>query len=276
MNLIIQLDGGGNAGFQPPAEVKDKEEIFFNGNHKDMEIAIEIGGTGNERLPQTVVNEVFLNVARKAETWSARFRKTGSDIRAGAQSTLRWSGTTLQSSNGAIIADFEPLRKACQDISEVCYLPAFRHVSSLIPGSSSQTNYFDMRVGRPFIDEWREMQTGRLRANRERIYSLIEEIRQVFGFEQLQISSSKKQGDALQLMIDGRPFDLQDLGAGLSQFILTVGTAALRNPTYILVDEPELSLHPSLQVTLIMKPNRILFQRDRPSDAQHRSRKIGG
>jgi hypothetical protein len=52
-------------------------------------------------------------------------------------------------------------------------------------------------------------------------------------------------------IIDGRVFRLDELGSGLSQFILVLGNVAAKNPAYILIDEPELNLHPILQVAFL-------------------------
>ena len=48
-------------------------------------------------------------------------------------------------------------------------------------------------------------------------------------------------------------YKASELGSGLVQFILVFSNAAMRNPraAYILLDEPELSLHPSLQLDFL-------------------------
>jgi energy-coupling factor transporter ATP-binding protein EcfA2 len=48
-------------------------------------------------------------------------------------------------------------------------------------------------------------------------------------------------------MINGRSFKLHEVGSGLAQFLMVLAAAATRNPEYILIDEPELNLHPALQ-----------------------------
>jgi predicted ATPase len=250
MNTIMRADGGAEAGFQVPPEIADPEELFYNGNADDMEIGIELGEVDQVPLPHVVVTEAVITLTRKGSNWKVKFRKSGKDIRDGASGTMSWVGKSLRDGS-SVVADFQPLMEACSVIAEACYIPSFRHVSHFSPADGPRT-YYDMNVGRPFIDSWKEMQTGNLRASRERIHRLVEEIRSIFGFRELQINTSIN-GQALQLMIDGKPFNLQDLGAGLAQFILALGTAAFRRPTYILIDEPELSLHPSLQVTFVMK-----------------------
>jgi predicted ATP-dependent endonuclease of OLD family len=46
---------------------------------------------------------------------------------------------------------------------------------------------------------------------------------------------------------------LKELGSGLAQFILVLANAATRRPppSFILIDEPELSLHPKLQIDFL-------------------------
>ena len=40
---------------------------------------------------------------------------------------------------------------------------------------------------------------------------------------------------------------MPELGSGIGQFIVVLANAAINQPSYILIDEPEVSLHPSLQ-----------------------------
>jgi energy-coupling factor transporter ATP-binding protein EcfA2 len=55
----------------------------------------------------------------------------------------------------------------------------------------------------------------------------------------------------LQVVVDGKPYMLDELGAGLSQFVIVFAAVAIRKPTFILIDEPELNLHPSLQLDFL-------------------------
>src|SRR3712207_3935622 len=41
------------------------------------------------------------------------------------------------------------------------------------------------------------------------------------------------------------------MGAGIAQFFLVIATAAMKTPSFILIDEPELNLHPSLQLDFL-------------------------
>jgi predicted ATPase len=55
----------------------------------------------------------------------------------------------------------------------------------------------------------------------------------------------------MQVFIDGRSYRLNNLGAGLAQFIVVLGNAAVLRPNFILIDEPELNLHPTLQLDFL-------------------------
>jgi len=49
------------------------------------------------------------------------------------------------------------------------------------------------------------------------------------------------------LHVDGLVQKLTALGSGITQFLMVLVNVAIRKPAYILIDEPELNLHPTLQ-----------------------------
>src|SRR5262249_21687366 len=79
---------------------------------------------------------------------------------------------------------------------------------------------------------------------------LTEDIRHIFGFRQLEINPSPDD-QTLKFLINGRSFSLPELGSGLAQFVLVLATAATKQPNFALIDEPELNLHPSLQLDFL-------------------------
>ena len=60
-------------------------------------------------------------------------------------------------------------------------------------------------------------------------------------------SDASDDKQTLIVTIEGRSYRLNDIGSGLAQFVLVLAVAAKIQPEYILIDEPELNLHPSLQ-----------------------------
>ena len=112
------------------------------------------------------------------------------------------------------------------------------------------SNYFDLAIGSSFVSTWHIWKTDQSKAQNRAIQRVSEDIRQIFEFDGLEINASE-QLKTLNLMINGKPYRLPELGAGLAQFIVVFGNAATRKPSLILIDEPELNLHPSLQIDFL-------------------------
>jgi len=125
------------------------------------------------------------------------------------------------------------------------FAPAFRN--AINEGSGS---YFDLSVGTSVVAQWNQWKAGNSRAAKLAIQDITEDIRHIFGFRTLEINSSADD-KTFEVVVDGRPFRLHDLGAGLSQFIILFVNAAVKKPTLLLIDEPELNLHPRLQVDFL-------------------------
>src|SRR5262249_35860167 len=106
------------------------------------------------------------------------------------------------------------------------------------------------QTGLAFISQWRDWQAGDSIEHRLAAYSLTNTIRDIFGFDHLQVltSSSCK---TLKLLIDGNSYILPELGSGIAQFFIALANAAIKKPSFVLIDEPELNLHPSLQRAFI-------------------------
>jgi predicted ATPase len=248
--VVTQLWAGGKLETQQPPEILDRDEMFFNGNREDIWIEITL-----DDLPKTpaVVAKAVVRVLRNESSCNATFFNADGSKSKQPDGGVGWSddvATTHPSNN--VVANFHPILTAFRMLADTYYVPAFRHISPLTPADGAVQNYYDINVGRPFIEMWHGLQAGASKQGQERIYKLIEEIKDNFGFRQLQISAALNH-NSLQLFIDGRPFALQELGAGLAQFIVVLGNAALKKPSFILIDEPEISLHPSLQLKFLMK-----------------------
>jgi predicted ATPase len=71
-------------------------------------------------------------------------------------------------------------------------------------------------------------------------------IAEVFGFASLQINAAAN--NDLQLIIDGKPYRIGEVGHGVAQFILTLVNMMFLRPPLVLLDEPETGLHPAMQI----------------------------
>src|SRR5712691_2649726 len=56
----------------------------------------------------------------------------------------------------------------------------------------------------------------------------------IFGYERLEINASDNK-QTLQVVADGRPYRLRELGAGLAQFLVVFGNVAIRRPSLLLI-----------------------------------------
>lgn len=73
------------------------------------------------------------------------------------------------------------------------------------------------------------------------------DIRKIFEYENLEINASERL-NTLNILVDGKPYLLSEMGSGFAQFVISLGNAAIQDPSWILLDEPELNLHPTLQM----------------------------
>jgi ABC-type cobalamin/Fe3+-siderophores transport system ATPase subunit len=58
-------------------------------------------------------------------------------------------------------------------------------------------------------------------------------------------------GKTLQMIIDGRSHRLSEQGAGLAHFLVVLVNVLVQRPNLLLIDEPELNLHASLQLDFL-------------------------
>ncbi|MBZ5648756.1 MAG: AAA family ATPase [Acidobacteriia bacterium] len=238
---------GNELAFPQPAAVLDLEEIFFNENDEDLSIEVALSNVADG----DTVTKATINLSRATRRYTVTFSRSGAVIQ-GQQ--MKKENYEIQGTK--VVADrvyqFKDVLEAFTTLSRAYYVPAFRHLTAYSPTTQSGGNllYYDINVGRPFIDVWDQLQNGTRQSDRERIYQLVRELKSVFGFDELQITASQGH-HTLNVAIDGKSYPLQDLGAGIAQFIAVLGNAAFKRPSYILIDEPELNLHPTLQVQFL-------------------------
>lgn len=140
----------------------------------------------------------------------------------------------------------KPIIELFKDLHNSLYVVAFRNALNI----GSMDRYYDIEIGQAFIKKWRQIKTGNSAKDNEAAFRLTEDIKHIFNFEQLEINPSDDD-QTLQIFINGRSYKLFEVGSGLAQFILVLVNAAVKKPSYIFIDEPELNLHPSLQLDFL-------------------------
>jgi energy-coupling factor transporter ATP-binding protein EcfA2 len=141
--------------------------------------------------------------------------------------------------------EFIEFQAVMRELHNSIYIGPFRNAVNTGAG-----RYYDLSIGTEFINVWHEWKTGENKAAALAVERVTEDIRRIFGFKKLEIAASQRL-NTLQVAVNGKPYKLRELGAGLAQFILVFGGAAFRKPEYIFIDEPELNLHPSMQIDFL-------------------------
>ncbi|MFC4055349.1 ATP-dependent endonuclease [Actinomadura syzygii] len=141
---------------------------------------------------------------------------------------------------------FEPFHAAMGELADTMYIGPFRNTINV----GAQASYYDIKTGDAFVNTFAEYKSGENPAHNEAIFQLIAELQRIFGFSSLDINASPDK-KTLQIMADGRSYRLSEQGAGLAHFIVVLVNVLVRRPGLLLIDEPELNLHASLQLDFL-------------------------
>lgn len=220
----------------------DQDEIYFDGNSRDLylEIALDnslIGGDENK------LSKIVLFCNRTA--WYADLFVGKKQIKLSKRGYSSDGNTKLTVSSTNQIIDCSEFLSLLNDLASCVYIGSFRN--AITEGAG---NYFDLSIGTQFIDQWNNWKTGPIKRENILIEKITEDIRNIFEFKSLEINTSQ-QLKTLQFIIDKKPYKLKEIGAGISQFVIVLGNIAIKEPAYLLIDEPELNLHPSLQLDFL-------------------------
>ncbi|WP_186181376.1 ATP-dependent nuclease [Burkholderia gladioli] len=142
-------------------------------------------------------------------------------------------------------ANFDELYSFLQDLHKAKFFPAFRNAIN-----EGAANYYDMPVGTALVSTWNNWKAGNSKKSKVAISRVESKIAELLGFQSIQINADS-QGKSLDIYINGNPHKLYEVGSGVSQLIITLAAALVMEPTYILIDEPELNLHPALQLSFL-------------------------
>jgi energy-coupling factor transporter ATP-binding protein EcfA2 len=242
-----QMLQGQSILYQPMPMVKDQDEIFCDRNSRDLTLAFDLPPGPPRGAPMPSRFEIVL--ARTTKNWALNVYVSGSKVTYQGLNARRDGPEFVvfrPAQNNQIIFTLSPIVEVCNTCLRMLYIGPFRNAVNV--GGSG--DYYDMQIGQPFITSWRTLKTGYLKKNSEATYRLTEDVRRIFGFRTLDINSSDD-GQNLLLTIDGKTYKQTEIGSGLIQFILVFVNAAVKQPSYVLIDEPELNLHPSLQTDFL-------------------------
>jgi predicted ATPase len=215
--------------------VSDAEEVFCYKNARNLTIELRLSSCVD------AYNRLRIVYDRQSKaTFLTMMKESGEEIVVtGREENVLKFGNDAPSTLTDVLEMF-------QILSSTLYVPSFRNALPV----EAKLAYYDIQVGRQLVARWREMQTGNDRRDNERIDDLTETIQNIFGFNKFSINPSSD-GNTFQMMIDGRSYRLNEVGAGLAHFIIVLGNLIANSPELLLIDEPELGLHPTLQLDFL-------------------------
>ncbi|MBV8645229.1 MAG: ATP-binding protein, partial [Candidatus Eremiobacteraeota bacterium] len=231
--------------------VTDPEELFCNENNEDIEIVVECAPMELETLAvQTGSIPPFVPTQIRFR-WSRATKVVTSAIQFGAgclEGPLQLiNGNVYRNpQNTEQALDCRSILAACDLVGDTLYVPAFRNLINV----GANDSFYDILTGDAFVRRWSSAAGPGLRAGNEAVASLNESVEAVFRFGRFELLAATDQR-SLQAYIDRRPYKLSELGTGLAQFIMVMFSASLRRPAFVLIDEPETGLHPSLQIDFL-------------------------
>lgn len=231
--------------FSPSPSILDVGEVFSNTNGRDLEIEIRFLAADylSKQRPVPTPDRVVLTIPRSTNNWKCDLYLGDGSVGHNVDFGLKGSTLVLRNEQ---IADLDHLSDVFTSLRRTLYIGASRNAINI----GSNENYFDIQVGQGFIRTWRGYKTGNIKKHNEAAIRLTKEIGHIFGIDDLQIDSSQDE-QTLQVFVNGKSYKLHEVGSGLTQFILVLATAATRESSYIFIDEPELNLHPSLQLDFL-------------------------
>jgi hypothetical protein len=225
--------------------VKDPAaDVFCNSN--DRPLTIEIGLSG---IPSGVSNAVtrFQWVVNHGTNRFSCFVPVDGVFAKLKDQTLQENGVITGRSfpSGG---DLKPLCGLIKELADTVYISSLRNAADLAPGKQ----FYDLPIGKAFIGWWKQITTGTSsKSNLRLAREVTRQVQSLLGLANFEITSSEN-SDNLIVSINDKDYLLDEVGAGIAHCIVVFATTANRSPTYLLIDEPELGLHPRLQVSFLM------------------------
>lgn len=242
--------------------VRDKASVFTDGCNSPISIILSVPCPAYTPTKSSTVSRIRVIYDRDQQV-TMQVLDQGFLQYQPSHPTHRWireNDSLLHYHNRTYFLDISPWHNSIGALAHSCYLPAFRNIHNAIVENG---HYYDLHMGKHFLQQWREWRTGDSASNFDTLRRVEDDIKRLMGFNELSIESTLKDDD-LWLVIDGRRKRLSEVGSGIAQFVIAFSNVAMRRPKYVLIDEPELNLHPSLQVDFVQSlakygPSRIMI-----------------
>ncbi len=115
--------------------------------------------------------------------------------------------------------------------------------------NTSGTNY-DITIGQDFINTWISWADGQDVSKRKKMANLVSELKELFNYTTFNIRVNAERNNLI-ITTDGGEFLLTEMGSGISHFIVVLANVLVKQPSLVLIDEPEQNLHPKMQEVFV-------------------------
>lgn len=223
--------------------VDDPLELFSDQNDRPLSVDISF-----ENPRENEIARIHLTADRSSPTnWKgAVFVGPKLERATGGSNSAAGSGFILPVNREQPV-DFTRVFAFTSAVAKSMYIGPHRNAVNQGAGE-----YFDLAIGTSFISQWNTWKTGTSKRTMLEAQGVVDDIARIFGFKRLEVNATEGNRD-LQVIVDSKPYKLREVGAGISQFLVVLASVAMRQPSLLLIDEPELHLHPSLQAKFCLE-----------------------
>jgi len=239
----------GLGGLPPP--LTDPFEIVNENAKTQLQFQIEIETPDDPEI--AFVKSAIWKYFPEKQSWSITLiNSDGKEIQRHKTGSSNSTIAEIQSDffvmQDGLRVEYRAILSAAHAVSNVQYFGPFRNAVNDVKLGSG--DYYDLQLGSAFLERWHQWKTGGEKEKNRAIEKVTEDVRKLIGAKRLEINAATEL-KTLQILIDGRPHKLSELGAGIAQLIIVLGNALIRRPSFIAIDEPETHLHPALQLEFL-------------------------
>ena len=135
-----------------------------------------------------------------------------------------------------------------EELQNTLYFGSHRN---LVNEGAGGGGYFDLSVGTAFTNQWDYLKNGIDAQNASSALQAERLISDLLGWPSLSINASADKKQIFLTRDGAHRYAVSELGAGISELVICIVTAAIKKPSWIFIDEPESHLHPALQVKFV-------------------------
>jgi AAA domain, putative AbiEii toxin, Type IV TA system len=243
----------GPIGVNRGSEVRDPNEMFFNGVRRPITLSVDVLDAQATDTGMPIAHHLTFT-HKLGEGWRADWpdRQGEVIVQDGKLHLVDSVGKIYNEAvAGKILADASSILSALRALSTTAYIPSDR---LMVRGAADS---FDVPVGQNLIARWDELQSGLGKEGNDAAATIENSLGALFGLPGLRAIPTLGENTGIQFSVrDLGQFRTDEVGTGLAQAFAAIFVAVTRKPSIILIDEPELSLHPTLQLRFLAELQR--------------------